>query len=183
MLNYLFTNLRHPDNPVVFFEISIGNENIGRIYMELFADVTPITAENFRQFCTGEKLRGSIPIGYKNSIFHRIIKGFMVQGGDFIKGDGTGSYSIYGERFDDENFKLKHDQAGLLSMANSGKNTNGCQFFILCDKAGHLDGQHVVFGKVIDPQSMSVVKQVEYIQTNMDDEPLTKVTITECGQM
>src|SRR4051812_33815054 len=119
MLNHLFNNLRHPDNPVVFFDISIGEVAVGTIYIELFTDVTPKTAENFRQFCTGEKIFANKPAGYKNSVFHRIIKGFMIQGGDFIKGNGAGSYSIYGEKFDDENFILKHDHGGLLSMANS----------------------------------------------------------------
>jgi peptidyl-prolyl isomerase H (cyclophilin H) len=183
MLNYLFDNLRHPDNPVVFFELAVAENEVGRIYMELFADVVPKTAENFRQFCTGEKLFANKPAGYKNSTFHRIIKGFMIQGGDFVKGDGTGSYSIYGENFEDENFILKLDQPGLLAMANSGKNTNGCQFFITCEKAPWLDGQHVVFGQVIDPQSMTVVRQIENVKVNFADEPLYKVSITECGQM
>ena len=145
---------RHPDNPVVFFDISVGGHPIGRIKLELFRDVVPKTAENFRQLCTGEFKLNKIPIGYKNCIFHRVIKDFMVQGGDFVKGDGTGSLSIFGERFPDENFVLSHNQPGLLCMANSGPNTNGCQFFISCLATDWLDGKHVVFGKVLDQTSM-----------------------------
>ncbi|XP_046851558.1 peptidyl-prolyl cis-trans isomerase H-like isoform X2 [Xenia sp. Carnegie-2017] len=133
-------------NPVVFFDISIGGQDVGRMKMELFADVVPKTAENFRQFCTGEYKKDGAPIGFKNATFHRVIKDFMVQGGDFIKGDGTGVSSIYGGvAFSDENFKVKHEKAGLLSMANSGPHTNGCQFFITCAKCDFLDGKHVVF--------------------------------------
>jgi peptidyl-prolyl isomerase H (cyclophilin H) len=183
MLNYLFANLRHSDNPVVFFDISIGGSPSGRIYMELFADVVPKTAENFRQFCTGEKMRNGISIGYKNSNFHRVIKDFMIQGGDFIKGDGSGSYSIYGENFDDESFILKHDTPGLLSMANSGKNTNGCQFFITTSVCDWLDGKHVVFGKVIDATSILTVKKIENVPIGYGDKPKYSVVITECGQM
>jgi peptidyl-prolyl isomerase H (cyclophilin H) len=183
MLNYLFVNLRHPDNPVVFFEVSIGGSPTGRIYIELFADVVPKTAENFRQFCTGEKTRNGIPIGYKNSTFHRVIKDFMVQGGDFIKGDGTGSYSIYGENFDDENFVLKHDSPGILSMANSGPNSNGCQFFITTITCDWLDGKHVVFGKVIDATSLLNLRRIENVPTGYGDKPKYNVVITECGQM
>ncbi|CAG8537608.1 5118_t:CDS:2 [Paraglomus brasilianum] len=115
------------ENPIVFFDISIGGQPAGRMKMELFADVAPKTAENFRQFCTGEYKRNGVPQGYKGAQFHRVIHGFMVQGGDFVKGDGTGSMSIFGDRFPDENFDLKHTGSGLLSMANSGPNTNGCQ--------------------------------------------------------
>jgi peptidyl-prolyl isomerase H (cyclophilin H) len=183
MLNYLFASLRHPDNPVVFFEITIGGQPSGTIYMELFADVVPKTAENFRQFCTGEFMRSNLPIGYKNSKVHRVIKGFMIQGGDFLKGNGQGSASIYGEKFEDENFVLKHDQMGLLSMANSGPNTNGCQFFLTTDKCNWLDGKHVVFGKVIDAESMTNVKKIENIQTDSNDKPIYNVVISECGQM
>ena len=121
----------NPHNPVVFFDVSIGGHAAGRIVMELFADVCPKTAENFRQFCTGEYRKADVPLGYKGSPFHRVIKDFMLQGGDFLKGDGTGSMSIYqGAQFKDENFQLQHREPGLLSMANSGPNTNGCQFFI-----------------------------------------------------
>ena len=183
MLSYLFKNLRHPDNPVVFFDISIGGNPTGRIYFELFADVVPKTAENFRQLCTGEKLRNGFPIGYKNVIFHRLIKDFMIQGGDFIKGDGTGSYSIYGENFNDENFILKHEEAGLLSMANSGPNTNGCQFFILLNACEWLDNKHVVFGKIIDSMSIMTLRKMENVLTGYGDKPKYNIVITECGQM
>ncbi|CAG7823524.1 unnamed protein product, partial [Allacma fusca] len=128
------SQLRAPSNPVVFFDISIGTMEVGRITMELFADVVPKTAENFRQFCTGEFRRDGLPIGYKGATFHRVIKDFMIQGGDFLNKDGTGCQSIYGPTFDDENFNLTHDGPYLLSMANSGKETNGCQFFITCAK-------------------------------------------------
>lgn len=151
------------EKPIVFFDISIAGEAIGRIKMELFADKTPLTAENFRQFCTGEHRINQVPQGYKNCKFHRVIKNFMIQGGDFLKGDGTGRMSIYGNKFKDENFIMKHDTAGLLSMANSGPNTNGCQFFITCEACEWLDGKHVVFGKVID--GMDVVKAVEALGT------------------
>lgn len=183
MLNYLFANLRHPDNPVVFFDISIGGSPSGRIFIELFADVVPKTSENFRQFCTGEKIRNGIPIGYKNSTFHRVIKDFMIQGGDYVKGDGTGSYSIYGENFDDENFILKHDSPGMLSMANSGPNTNGCQFFITTSACDWLDGKHVVFGKVIDATSLLNVRRIENVPIGYGDKPKYTVVITECGLM
>jgi len=116
----------NPHNPVVFFDVTIGGHNAGRIVMELFADVTPKTAENFRQFCTGEYRKADVPLGYRGSPFHRVIKDFMLQGGDFLKGDGTGSMSIYqGVPFKDETFQIKHTEPGLLSMANSGANTNG----------------------------------------------------------
>ncbi|KAH7825771.1 peptidyl-prolyl cis-trans isomerase, cyclophilin-type [Monocercomonoides exilis] len=150
--------------------------------MELFADVCPRTAENFRQFCTGEAKRGILPIGYKNSIFHRIIRNFIIQGGDFVRGDGSGSTSIYGETFPDENFLLKHSAPGLLSMANSGPNTNGCQFFITCAPTPNLDGKHVVFGRVID--GMSVVRLIEQASvTPQTKRPLHPIIIKECGQM
>jgi len=128
-------------NPVVFFDITIGGVPSGRIKMELFSDETPKTAENFRRMCTGEFLRGSQPAGYLKTPFHRVIKEFMIQGGDILKGDGTGCISIYGESFADENFNLRHSGPGLLSMANSGPDTNGSQFFITCGKCEWLDGK------------------------------------------
>ena len=132
----------------VFFDITIGGAAAGRITMDLFPD-TPLTSENFRALCTGEKGTGKQgkPLHYKNSKFHRVITGFMAQGGDFTKGNGTGGESIYGNKFADENFKHKN-VTGALSMANAGPGTNGSQFFICFDNFQHLDGMHVVFGKV-----------------------------------
>ncbi|CAG7958582.1 unnamed protein product [Penicillium salamii] len=169
-------------NPVVFFDIALGGESLGRVKMELFADITPRTAENFRQFCTGEtKGPKGQPQGYKGSKFHRVIKDFMIQGGDFINGDGTGSCTIYGtSQFADENFTLTHDRPGLLSMANSGPNTNGCQFFITTTTTPFLNNKHVVFGQVID--GMDIVKMLEHTRTTKD-KPNQDVTIVQCGEM
>lgn len=170
---------------MVFFDITLGGEPLGRIKFELFADVVPKTAENFRQFCTGEtKNHLGRPQGYKGSKFHRIIKDFMCQGGDFLNGDGTGSTSIYGTKtFADENFTLKHDIPGLLSMANAGPNGNGSQFFITTVPTPFLDGKHVVFGKVVD--GMDVVKKMENTKTGYrgKDTPNLDVVISMCGEM
>ena len=170
-------------NPVVFFDVSIGGVPQGRIKMELFADVVPKTAENFRQLCTGEFRKNGVPVGYKGVKFHRVIKDFMIQGGDFINGNGTGALSIYGDRFDDENFDLRHDGAGLLSMANSGPGTNGCQFFITCTKCDWLDGKHVVFGKVINQEGMLAVRKIEAVSVGKDGKPVISCEITECGEL
>jgi peptidylprolyl isomerase len=149
------------DNPKVEMDVTIGGQPAGTITIELFADVVPKTAENFRALCTGEKGMGKSgkPLSYAGSPFHRIIPGFMIQGGDFTRGNGTGGESIYGEKFADENFELKHTEAGILSMANAGPNTNGSQFFITVAATPWLDGKHVVFGKVIG--GMDVVQAVE----------------------
>mmetsp|Transcript_16850 Transcript_16850/g.48813 ORF Transcript_16850/g.48813 Transcript_16850/m.48813 type:complete len:183 (+) Transcript_16850:96-644(+) len=169
-------------NPVVFFDISIGGHPAGRVKMELFADSVPKTAENFRQLCTGEfKDKNGKPLGFKGCPFHRIIKGFMIQGGDFLRGDGTGCTSIYGDTFPDESFALKHIGPGLLSMANSGPNTNGCQFFVTCDSCDWLDGKHVVFGKVVE--GMLCVRKVENVSVGANSKPKLPVVITECGEM
>ncbi|VDP01494.1 unnamed protein product [Soboliphyme baturini] len=161
--------LRHAENPVVFMDITAAGAEIGRIKMELFADVVPKTAENFRQLCTGEFRKDGVPLGYKNSSFHRVIKDFMIQGGDFVNGDGTGMMSIYGEKFPDECFELKHSGPGMLSMANAGKDTNGCQFFITCAKCEFLDGKHVVFGRVVD--GLLVVRKIENVPTGPNNKP------------
>ncbi|KAI8074676.1 peptidyl-prolyl cis-trans isomerase D [Gongronella butleri] len=169
-------------NPRVYFDISIGGRPEGRIVFELFKDVVPKTAENFRALCTGEKGEGKSgkPLCYKNSIFHRIIKGFMCQGGDFTAFNGTGGESIYGEKFDDENFDLKHETPFLLSMANAGPGTNGSQFFITTVPTPHLDGKHVVFGKVL--KGKGLVRLMEN-QPTSSDKPLEDVVITDCGEI
>ncbi|KAL2541530.1 Peptidyl-prolyl cis-trans isomerase CYP19-3 [Abeliophyllum distichum] len=168
-------------NPKVFFNILIGKAKAGRVVMELFADTTPKTAENFRALCTGEKGIGASgkPLHYKGSIFHRIIPNFMCQGGDFTRGNGTGGESIYGAKFADENFKLRHTEPGLLSMANAGPNTNGSQFFITTAKTPWLDGKHVVFGKVVD--GYSVVKEMEKLGSDSGTTKST-VVIEDCGE-
>ncbi|KAJ7748861.1 cyclophilin-like domain-containing protein [Mycena olivaceomarginata] len=167
--------------PIVFMDINIGETPAGRLKMELFSDIVPKTAENFRQLCTGEYRVNSRPQGYKNATFHRVVPNFMCQGGDFLKADGTGSFSIYGDKFPDENFQEKHTVPGLLSMANSGPNTNGCQFFITTAKCEFLDGKHVVFGKVID--GMLTLRKIEAVQTGPNNRPKLVVKITECGEM
>ena len=169
-------------NPRVFFDITIGDKAAGRIVFELFADVVPKTAENFRALCTGEKGMGKSgkALHYKGSRFHRVIQQFMCQGGDFTRGNGTGGESIYGEKFADENFKRKHTEPGLLSMANAGPGTNGSQFFITTIVTDWLDGKHVVFGKVTE--GMDVVKKMEAAGSR-DGKTSADVVIADCGEL
>ncbi|CAA22075.1 Peptidyl-prolyl cis-trans isomerase 1 [Caenorhabditis elegans] len=168
--------------PKVFFDVSIGEEPAGRVTMELFNDVVPKTAENFRALCTGEKGVGEqgVALHFKGSKFHRIIPEFMIQGGDFTRHNGTGGESIYGNKFKDENFDLKHTGPGCLSMANAGPNTNGSQFFICTVDTPWLDGGHVVFGQVTD--GMSVVKKIEKMGSR-SGAPAKTVTIADCGEL
>ena len=169
-------------NPKVALDVSIGGEPAGTLTLELFADVVPKTAENFRALCTGEKGTGKSgkPLSYAGSPFHRIIPGFMIQGGDFTRGNGTGGESIYGEKFADENFERKHTSPGLLSMANAGPNTNGSQFFITVAETPWLDGKHVVFGQVVD--GMDVVKTMEE-QGSRSGQTRTDVVLAACRQL
>ncbi|XP_035628619.1 peptidyl-prolyl cis-trans isomerase A-like [Oncorhynchus keta] len=162
-------------NPRVFFDITIGDSAAGRIEIELFADVVPKTAENFRVLCTGDK-----GFGYKGSGFHRIIPGFMCQGGDFTNHNGTGGKSIYGNKFPDENFTLKHTGMGCLSMANAGPNTNGSQFFICTANTDWLNGKHVVFGKVVE--GLSIIANMEK-KGSSSGKCSAKVVIADCGEL
>ena len=169
-------------NPRVYFDITIGDKAAGRIVFELFADAVPKTAENFRALCTGEKGQGTSgkALHYKGSGFHRIIKQFMCQGGDFTRGNGTGGESIYGEKFQDENFDRKHTEPGLLSMANAGPNTNGSQFFITTVVTSWLDGKHVVFGKVVE--GIEVVEAMEAVGSSSGSTS-AEVVIADCGEL
>jgi cyclophilin family peptidyl-prolyl cis-trans isomerase len=189
------------ERPIVFLDVTIGDKHgesvgveapvratgsfaAGRIVIQLFSDVVPRTAENFRQLCTGEAGTGKStgkPLHYLGTLFHRVIKGFMMQGGDFERFDGTGGESIYGRTFRDESFETSHSTAGLLSMANAGAHTNGSQFFVLFRPAPHLDGKHVVFGRVV--QGMDVVRAVENTPTGAGDRPSVPVRVSGSGQL
>jgi peptidyl-prolyl isomerase F (cyclophilin D) len=168
-----FEALKSRSCPHVFFDIDIAGESAGRIVMKLRADVVPKTAKNFGQLCSGE-----VGFGYKGCPFHRVIPGFMCQGGDFTNQNGTGGKSVYGEKFEDENFKLKHTGPGILSMANAGPGTNGSQFFLCTAKTAWLDGKHVVFGKVVE--GISVVEAIEAVGSQ-GGETSKPVTIAHCG--
>ncbi|KAL4071718.1 peptidyl-prolyl cis-trans isomerase [Scleroderma citrinum] len=171
----------HPTRPLTYFDITIGGKPVGRIVFSLYSDLVPKTAENFRALCTGEKGIGNTgkPLHYAGSGFHRVIKEFMCQGGDFTAGNGTGGESIYGERFEDEAFSVNHTKPFLLSMANAGKDTNGSQFFITTRPTPHLDGKHVVFGEVI--RGKSVVRTIENYPTDGTDVPTAPIIISACG--
>ena len=161
-----------------YFVISIDGKEEGKLKFELFDDDVPKTCANFRYLCA-KGLDDKKEPCYKNSIFHRVIKDFMIQGGDFTNFNGTGGKSIYGDKFNDENFNLKHNQPGLLSMANSGPNTNGSQFFITLKETPHLDDKHVVFGILLG--GFDILKKIENLQTNEEDKPLSEVKIVDCG--
>jgi cyclophilin family peptidyl-prolyl cis-trans isomerase len=162
-----------------FFDIEIGGEKAGRIVMQLFDDETPKTCRNFRNLCGKNILNNSRKPSYQNTSFHRIIPEFMIQGGDITRGDGTGGMSIYGEFFEDESFEMKHNQEGLLSMANAGPNTNNSQFFIITKPTPWLDNKHVVFGIVL--KGMDIVKKMETEETGEEDRPVRECKIVKSG--
>jgi peptidyl-prolyl isomerase H (cyclophilin H) len=166
--------LQSENRPHVFMDITVNDDNIGRINIELYDDVVPNTVKNFIYM---------IENNYKGSEFHRIIKDFVIQGGDYLNGDGTGSSSIFGKRFPDENFDIKHDSKYLLSMANAGPDSNGCQFFITLNPLPNLDNKHVVFGKVVGDDAQSIVDKLGDVLTKNNDMPIVKCVIADCGRV
>lgn len=161
------------ENTLIYLEFATREKLIGKVIIELFDNITPLTSNNFKTFCINRKMPT-----YLGCTMHRIIPGFVIQGGDFERNNGTGGYSIYGKTFNDENFKLKHDKEGLLSMANSGPHTNGSQFFITLNKTPHLDGKHVVFGRVLD--GLDIVREIEEYGTD-EGKPTDIIKIVGCG--
>ncbi len=170
--------IENTDN-YVYFDIKIGDNQSKKIVIQLLDDECPKTCKNFRYLCASNILNNSDKNSYEGSVFHRVIKDFMIQGGDITKGDGTGGYSIYGSEFEDENLNLQHNQPGLLSMANSGPNTNNSQFFIITKPTPWLDGKHVVFGIVL--HGFDVIKEIENIETSEEDKPLQTCRIINSG--
>lgn len=169
-------------HPLVYLDIEHGDEYVGRLVIELFSTIVPKTCENFRRLCIGDTKGGKgQPIGYKGTIFHRVINRFMLQGGDFENCNGTGGESIYGKTFQDENFLLKHEMAGQLSMANAGPDTNGSQFFITTVACPHLDNKHVVFG--IIKKGLGIITDLEACDTDDKDKPLKQIRVRECGEI
>ena len=166
----------------VFFDVTIGGQSAGRVVIDLTAN-TPITSENFRALCTGEKGQGTQgkALHYKGSAFHRVIPGFMAQGGDFTQGNGRGGESIYGNKFADENFINRHSQRGVLSMANAGPGTNGSQFFLCFGATPHLDGKHVVFGYVT--AGLEVLQALEAVGSSPSGATSSPCVIADCGQL
>ena len=173
-----------PFHSEAWMEISIGGVPKGRVTLRLYDEMAPKTVKNFKALCTGECGLGATtkkPLHYKGCPVHRVIPGFMIQGGDFSNKNGTGGESIFGGKFADETFALKHDGAGLLSMANSGPDSNGSQFFVTTAAAPHLDDKHVVFGKVVD--GMDIVRRIESLETGDADRPVVDVLIADCGEL
>ena len=170
-----------PANPRVFLEIGIDGASVGKLIIELYADKVPRTAENFRMLCTGEKGvgRSGAKLCYKDCKFHKAVSGYLIQGGDFIAGDGTQNESVYGPRFEDENFSVPHDDKGIVSMANNGRNTNGGQFFITFTQTPWLNGKNVAFGKVVD--GLEILDKMEAAGTKSGT-PKKAVKIISCGE-